>query len=89
MPETNEKEFYSWLGEQYRLYREKRGIKQKEVAEKAGIAQGDLSKFENRGKKLSAYRISRLLDAIGLKLEELFQNEDAKKNSLSLSPATN
>jgi transcriptional regulator with XRE-family HTH domain len=88
MSETNEKEFYRWLGEQYRLYREKKGLKQKEVATKAGIAPGDLSKFENRGKKLSAYRISRLLEAIGLKLEELFQDDDAKKNSLLPLPVT-
>lgn len=87
MPETNEQKFYKWLGEKYRTIREKRGLKQKEIAEQAGIGQGELSKFENRGKKLSAYRISKLLEAIGISLEEIL-DDDAKKNFRFRSLAT-
>ena len=87
MPDTNEQNFYKWFGSKYQTIREKKGLKQKEVAEQAGIGQGELSKFENRGKKLSAYRISKLLEAIGIRFEEIL-DEDAKKNSRLLSIAT-
>jgi transcriptional regulator with XRE-family HTH domain len=79
-----EKEFYKWLGEQYRIEREKRGIKQKDAAKQAKINSGDLSNFENRGKKLSAYRIMLLLKAIEVTMEDLI-GDPGKKNSLRLS----
>ena len=66
-----EKDFYKWLGSQFQSMREKKGLKQKEVAEKAGVTPGDLSKFENKGKKLSAYRILRLVQVVGCSVDEL------------------
>lgn len=86
MPDTNEIEFYVWLGKKYQELREKKGIKQKEAAAKAGISQSELSKFELRGKKLSAYRIVKLLDALEIKFADLLDDE-GKKNSLLLSMA--
>lgn len=74
-----EKDFYKWLGSQFQTKREQKGLKQKEVAEKAGIAQGELSRFENTGKKLSAYRILRLLKAIESSMDEIL-GETEKKN---------
>jgi len=80
--QLNEKEFYTWLGQKYQTIREQKGLKQKDAAEVAGIAQGDLSKFENRGKKLSAYRILLLLKAVGVTMDDII-GEPEKKNSLS------
>lgn len=87
MPETNEIEFYMWLGKKYQELREKKGIKQKEAAAKAGLSQSELSKFEIKGKKLSAYRIVKLLDVLEIKFKDLL-DEEGKKNSRSLSMAT-
>ena len=80
----DEKDFYKWLGSQFQTKREQKGLKQKEVAEMAEIAQGELSKFENKGKKLSAYRILRLLKAINTSMEEIL-GEAEKKNLRSRS----
>ena len=66
-----EKDFYKWLGSQFQSMREKKGLKQKEVAEQAGVSPGDLSKFENKGKKLSAYRILRLVQAVQCSMDDL------------------
>lgn len=79
-----EKDFYEWLGSQFQSIREKKGLKQKEVAEKAGVAAGDLSKFENRGKKLSAYRILLLAQAINCSVDDLI-GETKKKLPTSSS----
>ena len=81
-----EKDFYKWLGSQFQSIREKRGLKQKEVAEDAGVTPGDLSKFENKGKKLSAYRILRLVQAVNCSMDELI-GESEKKNLRSQSTA--
>jgi transcriptional regulator with XRE-family HTH domain len=66
-----EKDFYKWLGNQFQSIREKKGLKQKEIADSAGVTPGDLSKFENKGKKLSAYRILRLVCAAGCSIDDL------------------
>jgi transcriptional regulator with XRE-family HTH domain len=66
-----EKDFYKWLGNQFQSIREKKGLKQKEIADSAGVTPGDLSKFENKGKKLSAYRILRLVYAVGCSIDDL------------------
>ena len=81
-----EKDFYKWLGSQFQSMREKKGLKQKEVAEQAGVSPGDLSKFENKGKKLSAYRILRLVQAVQCSMDDLI-GESEKKNLPSLSMA--
>ena len=75
-----EKDFYKWLGSQFQTMRERKGLKQKEIAEIAGVAPGDLSKFENKGKKLSAYRILRLVQAINCSMDDLLG--DPKKKNL-------
>jgi len=82
-----EKEFYLWLGKQFQSVRDKKGLKQKEVAELAGVSPGDLSKFENKGKKLSAYRVLRLVQAIDCSMDDLV-GESEKKNLPLRSTAT-
>lgn len=82
----NEKDFYKWLGEQFQRIREQKGLKQKDIAKTAEIDTTELSRFENAGKKISAYKILRLLKAIGVSLEEVL-GESEKKNLPSLSMA--
>jgi len=82
---NEEKEFYKWLGQKYQTIREQKGLKQKDVAEAAGVAQGDVSKFENRGKKLSAYRILLLLKAVGVTMDELIGDSSKKKLTFTLN----
>jgi transcriptional regulator with XRE-family HTH domain len=65
---TAEKDFYIWVGKRLREMREKLGMKQRELAEKSGIKAPFLSKVENDGKKISAYQISKVLDAMGYNL---------------------
>lgn len=80
----DEKEFYQWLGKEYQSLRERRGMKQKEVAQIAGIYPTELSRFETTGKKISAYKILRLLKAINSSMEEIL-GEAEKKNLPLLS----
>lgn len=82
----SEKDFYKWLGKEFQALREKKGLKQKDVAKIADIGATTLSMFENSGKKISAYRILRLLKAIGSSMEEVLGDAE-KKNLRSLSMA--
>jgi len=86
--EMTEQEFYEWLGKRLRELREKAGLKQKDLAEKAGMASTFLSRVENTGKKISVYQLNRLLKSMGFAITDLTEDEDVKKNSLSLSMAT-
>lgn len=79
-----EKEFYVWAGKKFRQMREEKSITQDELAEKTGIDRSLISKFENTGKKISAFRLKQLLEALGLSLGDL---SDEKKN-LYQSPLT-
>ena len=85
--EMTEQEFYQWLGKRIRELREKAGIKKKDLAEKLGVTATFLSNIENKGQKISAYQITRLLKVMGLSQGDLF-DEEGKKNSRSLSMAT-
>lgn len=82
----NERDFYKWFGKEFQVVREKKGLKQKDVAETAGVAPTELSRFENTGKKISAYKILRLLKAIDTTVEDIL-GETEKKNLPSLSMA--
>ena len=75
------------VGKEFQALREKKGLKQKDVAKIADIGATTLSMFENSGKKISAYRILRLLKAIGSSMEEVLGDAE-KKNLPLLSMAT-
>jgi len=60
-----EKAFYIWVGQRLKALREQAGFKQREVAEKIGVHPTFLSDVENNGKKLSAFQIQRILEAMG------------------------
>jgi transcriptional regulator with XRE-family HTH domain len=65
-----EKEFYKMLGEKVKDLRKKSKMTQIQLAEKAGITQAELSKFESNGEKIrSADRINAILSCLGHKLD--------------------
>lgn len=81
-----EKEFYDWLGRRLRELRERVGLKQKELAEKIDLSAQFVSNVENRGQKISAYQLNRILEAMGLSQADLIESSE-KKNLPSLSMA--
>lgn len=83
----DEKEFYKKIGKRLAALREKAGLKQKEVAEKIGVSPSVISEAEKDGKKLSAYRIYQILDALGFSHADLFETEK-KKTSILPFPRT-
>lgn len=78
-----EKDFYCEIGKKYREVREAKGIKLIDAAEQAGLDNAELSRFERQGKKISAFRLTKLLQAIDSSLEELI-GETQKKTKLIL-----
>jgi len=59
--------------------RKKSGLTQKELAEKTGIAQGDISKFETGNTNPSLRTLVRLADGMGMQLKiELCPSERTK-----------
>lgn len=83
-----EKEFYQLIGKRIRELREKKGLKQKELSEAADINASFLSKVENAGKKISAYQINRVLEAMGCSQADLFDNNEEKTIFLRSSSYT-
>ena len=80
-----EKEFYQLIGQRIRELREKKGLKQKEIAEASGMNASFLSKVENAGKKISAFQINRILEAMGYSQGDLFEDAEKKKLTLTLN----
>lgn len=59
-----EHEYYIKLGQDIKTLRESKGIKQTELAEKMGVKATMLSEFENKGTKISAYRINQIMGVL-------------------------
>lgn len=71
-----EKDFYIELGKQVKALREKNNMNPAQFAKKIGIPRSLLISFEDNGKKLSAWRINRILSFFELgSIEELFRPE--------------
>ncbi|MBR2208471.1 MAG: helix-turn-helix transcriptional regulator [Synergistaceae bacterium] len=62
--------------------RKKSGMTQKEISEKAGIAQPDISKLESGNANPSVRTLQRLANAIGMELEIKFQPIRKKENKV-------
>ena len=60
------------------------GITQKELSERAGIAQGDISKLENGNANPSIRTLQRLADAMGMTLKIEFQ---PRSTTVSTNPS--
>ena len=59
-----EQEYYVKLGQDIKALRTSKGIKQAELAEKMGVTATMLSEFENKGTKISAYRINQIMEIL-------------------------
>lgn len=70
-----EKAFYIWVGQRLKTLREKAGLKQKDVAERMHVHPTFLSDVEKNGKKLSAFQIQRVLEAMGYAPTALYTAE--------------
>ena len=77
-----EQEFYTELGLKFKALREKAGLTTSQVSRRIGFNRSLLMKFEEQGKKISAFRINQLLGIFGLStIEDIFDTEDDKKKS--------
>lgn len=80
-----EQEFFAYCGETVRDFRKRAKLTQKQVADKAGVYQGDLSLFEKRGEKIkSANQIRLIVEATGHTMLDLFDVDGKKKLNLKL-----
>ena len=84
-----EKEFYRIAGKRVKELRERQNITQEELSAKTGIDQSIISKFENTGKKISAFRLKQILEAMGCTLGDLATKKKKTWNSpLPFQPIT-
>ena len=60
------------IGAKVKYYRELRGLTQKQLAEVTGIAQADISRFENGTGNPSLRTLERLADGLGMRLKVEF-----------------
>ena len=84
-----ENEFYEKLGKKCRELREAKGITPSQMVKKTGVSRSMLYEFESTGKKISAFRLNKIMQVLDLpSIEDGF--EPQKKNtwtSISMAPA--
>ena len=56
-----------------RKFRQAKGIRQVELAEKLGVPQSFVSKYESGGRRLDVLELRQVCDAMGISLQELIQ----------------
>ena len=69
---------YTAFGENLRSLRVARGLTQKELSERTGIAQGDISKLENGNANPSIRTLQRLASGMNMTLKVEFLPNSAK-----------
>lgn len=74
MSTLEEKQFYLDLGQRLLNLRSEAGLKKTDIAEKLGVNTSILSEAENHGKKLSAFRLSQILDVMGYEVHYVKKN---------------
>jgi transcriptional regulator with XRE-family HTH domain len=81
-----EKNIFVAIGQKVRYFRKQAGLTQKEVAEKALVYQSDLATFEKRGEKIKGLDIiSRIVEATGHNMADVFVSEAEKKTHFTAS----
>lgn len=70
MTDSQEKEYYILLGQQFKKLRKRVGKTIEEVADAIGVQVALIAQFENNGKKISAYRLNKLMQVFGFKTIE-------------------
>lgn len=74
MSTAEEKKFYDDLGQKLFVLRSEAGMKKTEIAKKLGFNSSLLSVVENKGEKLSTFRLSQILDVLGYDLQFVKKN---------------
>jgi transcriptional regulator with XRE-family HTH domain len=76
------------LGENIKKVRQAAGLNQKEVAERAGVDPGMLSKIENRGQNPSLEILRRIASGIGCSVADLLPDDMRRPQRASPTKAT-
>jgi transcriptional regulator with XRE-family HTH domain len=76
------------LGEKIKKLRQAAGLNQKEVAERAGVDPGMLSKIENRGQNPSLEILRRIASVIGCSVVDLLPDDMRRPQRASPPKAT-
>ena len=64
------RDIYVELGNAFKELRKKAQLSQKDIAERTGISQAEISKFENKGEEVrSVARINTLFECLGYELK--------------------
>lgn len=84
LPETESGALERYLGNAIRDLRQRHGLTIAEVADRAGISRGMLSKIENAQTATSLDSLHRLAQALGVSLSALFRNYDVPEGSAQL-----
>lgn len=75
----DEKEFYTKLGAKCKELREELNVSFSDMLSKTGLSRGLLYDFENKGKRISAYRLNKVMQVLGLDpIEEIFQKKNTE-----------
>lgn len=69
------------IGEKLLILREERNLKQKELAELAGITEATLSRYENGKREPKGEIISRLAKVLNVTTDYLLNDEDCNKKT--------
>ena len=72
-----EVEFYKHFGKKCKELRERKGISPGKMIKQTGLSRSGLYEFETRGKKISAYRLNKVLAVLDLPTIDV--NFDSKK----------
>lgn len=79
------RDIYVELGNAFKELRKKAQLSQKDIAERTGISQAEISKFENKGEEVrSVARINTLFECLGYELKLSEKNALEKKTKLTL-----
>ena len=79
------RDIYVELGNAFKELRKKAQLSQKDIAERTGISQAEISKFENKGAEVrSVARINTLFECLGYELKLSEKNALEKKTKLTL-----
>lgn len=73
--------FAKTLGERLRTYRKRRNMTQEELAYRASFSTSFISDIERAEKSPTIESLVRITDALGITLEELFANTQARKQT--------
>jgi transcriptional regulator with XRE-family HTH domain len=84
LPEVESGALERYLGNAIRDLRQRHGLTIAEVADRAGISRGMLSKIENAQTATSLDSLHRLAQALGVSLSTLFRNYDVPEGSAQL-----